>query len=185
MTITVVRRTLPTCIHHAICGSALRCSAARNCWNWEKSMAVPWMERAISVVRWWDVYLGHGRMTEALLVFVEAQYALMFLLASPFVIAFQDLPYSAWLAAPFAVAALLSGAGLLTNAMGYPVCHALRIVGAAVGMTIWLFLLAKNVFVGIPLTSTTPWMVAGVVASVWIIRRGMAGLPIPGAPGAR
>lgn len=156
-------------------------------------MAVPYGRRATDHARAWrlswiEVYLGHGRMTEACLVFVKLQFAAILLFVPRneiLIIAFEDIPVHAQiLAVPFLMAALPSFVGLVLNALGYDASKWFRIFGASIGIGIWVFLLAKNCLIGNYASATNPWMLMAILASIWIIRRGMLGLPRPGAPGA-
>lgn len=134
------------------------------------------------------VFLGHGRMLESALTFVKFLYAVM-LLSIPRhrvqFVALSDVPLpSAVLAMPFFLAASLSFTGLVLNALTIDRARIYRMAGAAVGLSIWAFVLLKDYSIGIYMAGLHPWCIMGVLASIWIIHRGYLGLPRPGAPGA-
>lgn len=140
-------------------------------------------------LHWWDEYLGHGRFMECCLVLVKVMYGSMFLASAisgvePTIVAFAAIDGSpALLAIPFFLASGLSFMGLLLNGMGYECSKWFRIFGATVGMSIWLFVIGNNLRLGHPFAGVMPWMLMAIVASLWIIRRGIKGLPRPGALG--
>jgi hypothetical protein len=141
-------------------------------------------------LRWWDEYLGHGRMLESCLVAVKYMYAGMYILASftdidPAFVALKDLDAEPILVAiPFFLMASVSLAGLILNASGYDSSRYYRILGATMGMTMWLFILGMDFFVyHIYFAGVHPWVIIGILGSLWIIRRGVKGLPVPGASG--
>lgn len=131
-----------------------------------------------------NLYLGHGRALESALVFVKLQFFVMMAFSPwpPFVMAFRDLPLSHWvLSLPFLAAGGTSLVGLVLNAWGYERSRFYRIAGASMGMSIWIYILVKNVLIGWPASGINPWCMMGIVGSIWIIRRGALGLPPPGA----
>lgn len=137
---------------------------------------------------WWiDIYFGHGRALEGFLIFVKLQYALMWLIVpvDTFIMAFQDIQIQReYFSLPFAAAVVPSLIGMILNARGFECSKWFRVAGATIGMSIWIFVLSKNVLVGTYASGINPWMLGGIVGSIWIIRRGILGLPRPGAPGA-
>lgn len=138
---------------------------------------------------WWlDIYLGHGRMLETALVFVEFQYAAMLICVPPIhivVLALEDLHVATILKAlPFLISATISFAGLCLNAAGYEISKWFRVVGATFGMGLWTFILIKNVYLGYFAAGVNPWCTMGILGSLWIIRRGLMGLPKPGSAGS-
>lgn len=141
-------------------------------------------------LRWWDNYLGHGRFMETCLVGVKLIYGCMFLASAvsgtpPTIVAFASIDDSPiFLATPFFLAAGLSLTGLVLNGMGYECSKWFRILGATVGMSIWLFVIGNNLRLGHPFAGVMPWMIMAIVASLWIVRRGIKGLPRPGALGS-
>lgn len=139
-----------------------------------------------------NLFLGHGRALEGALVFVKLQFGLMLTASSldlidpPFVIALNDLAgvVPLWVQSlPFWVTGVVQAVGLHLNAAGYASCKYLRIVGASMGMAIWTYILTKNILLGVVAAGVNPWCLMGILASVWIVRRGALGLPRPGAPG--
>jgi hypothetical protein len=144
------------------------------------------MRRLAALLAALNAYLGHGRALESALAFVKLQYALM-IAASPwpvFMLAINDvnLPKLV-LALPFFLAGGTSFLGLALNHAGYPCSRFFRIAGAAMGMSVWVYILTKNILIGWIAAGVNPWCLMGIIASVWIIRRGALGLPPPGMPG--
>lgn len=147
------------------------------------------IHRVAQVIQAIDAFFGHGRLLEGILILVKTTYAVGLLFTPPNMIAMvslSDIGAPIWACAiPFATAATLSGVGLYLNYLGYYCCKYFRIWGATVGMAIWIFILIGNYRMGVLLAGLTPWMLwAGIFGSIWIIRRGMLGLPRPGAVGA-
>ena len=136
-----------------------------------------------------DSFLGHGRKLEAALIFVKLQYFVLLSFAPKdaiFILAFQPLNVSPrLLALPFLLCGTLQLIGLILNARGYPQSRWFRIVGATIGMMLWLYILGENVLViRVWAAGINPWMAMGIVGSITIIRNGVLGQPRPGAPGA-
>lgn len=143
-------------------------------------------------LRRFNAFLGHGRALECALIFVKFEYAGMFLghsvglLSAPFFIAFNDLAGVApsWvLALPFFATAATQSVGLYLNASGYYSSKYFRVVGGSMGMMLWSYILTKNVLLGVLMAGVNPWCVMGIVASAYLVRRGVLGLPKPGSPG--
>ena len=146
---------------------------------------------AKSLVRFF-AFLGHGRMLETALVFVELQYAVMLTSTSMdgwVFHAFDDISSSgatsAAIRTPFWIAGMLGAIGLILNGRGYKQSRYFRVAGGTIGLTIWMWLLAKNMLLGNFASALNPWLLMAIVGSMVIITRGMQGLPRPGAPGAQ
>lgn len=135
-----------------------------------------------------DLFLGYGRALESFLIFVKFLYFCMFLFGStlinqdPFFIAFSaiDVPDRRIFCIPFLMAWLPGFLGLYLNACANHNSKYYRILGASFGFTIWLFVLSENCLLGVYLAGVNPWVLAGMIASLWIIRRGLLDKPTPG-----
>lgn len=128
-------------------------------------------------------------MLETFLILVKYIYGMMFLLGDtlnipPVVIAFKDLNIDgAYISIPFFLMASISLFGLWANATGYEWSKYFRIFGATLGMTMWLFIILNDCRMGVYFAGVHPWMTIAILGSMWIIRRGVKGLPRPGAAG--
>lgn len=146
-------------------------------------------ERLCAVLVAFDRFVGHGRALESGLIFVKLQFAamLMTLPRKDLTIAAlveSGLPSSV-LAAPFIFAASLSLTGLILNRRGLDRSRHFRIMGASIGMMIWIYILVENMLIGLFGSGINPWCTMGIISSVWIIRRGTQGVPSPGSLAAR
>jgi hypothetical protein len=132
-----------------------------------------------------DFFLGYGQALESFLVFVKFQYFLMFafgatlLKQDPFFIAFSaiELTERQWFCIPFLLAWLPGFVGLLLKGRQDPRAKFYRVTGASFGFMIWLFVLTENIILGVYLAGVNPWVLAGLIASLWIIRRGLLDRP--------
>jgi hypothetical protein len=137
-----------------------------------------------------NIFMGHGRALESSLVFVKYQFFIMMMGASldlvnePHILALQDLQgvVPEWTQAlPFLLVAVIQTVGLFMNGYGYPHSRYWRIVGGTLGMFLWFYILTKNCIIGYVAAGINPWCLMGVLANIWIVRRGTLGLPVPGA----
>jgi hypothetical protein len=133
-------------------------------------------------------WLGHGRKTEATLATVCLLYGICLLFVPGAVAdsqATRGMQHGGVLGLVLILQAGVAGYGLLANIMDWRYSRALRLFGSLVGSFIWGWLLFKFVIVGAPFTfgavcATVFWADTARVAGM-----ALAGLPIPGAPGAR
>lgn len=146
-----------------------RADELRPRWIWE-----PWRP---------DLFFGYVGPLEAMLVFVRAQYVCLMVIGlfseQPYPGIILDNPITITaLTCLIALSATTSFAGMMMNVHGErSFSKYFRVIGAIVGMMVWIFLLSKNLLVGVWFSFANPWFLAGILSSMWIIRRGILGFP--------
>lgn len=128
-------------------------------------------------------YIGSGLASDVFLFGVTAIYAAL-LLAVPGQMfdnkALFDLAWDGWgrwLAVPFLIKAILTGAGIVMTIMKKPYARFFRFSGSMVGSIIWYWFIAKYLFVGEILALGFPFSIVGAAFSLRILAISWANLP--------
>jgi hypothetical protein len=140
----------------------------------------------------WDVILlpwfGHGRMMECYLTIVCLAVTCIILIAPEQTLhtdALFDIGWSfnaRYIAIPFALKTVLSGAGLICNVNNLRGSQALRFAGGLVGFIIWFWLSTKFILLNSFLLAW-PFCVAAAYSSIRIMAFALVDLPRSGTPG--
>lgn len=132
--------------------------------------------------------LGHGRALEAYLIGAKMLMGMIILAPS---IKVQMLPLSDllwmpdwWLSAPFLAIGMTQMIGLTLNINGVRSSWMWRSTGASAGICLWTWLITKTIAIGAIGAGSLPFWVMSLVASTFLLWRGINRLPHPGAPGA-
>lgn len=111
----------------------------------------------------------------------------LFLLPSRAALKVPALADLAWtvveplIAFPFFLIGVMQFIGIWLNIKGYEMNWQLRAIAAALGSALWIWLIVKTVIVDGSSIGLLPFLIASFASSLWLLRRALHRLPIPGA----